>query len=381
MTVLQDKYEKPEILQENEEIRVIFRHPINYEFALFTDNNFEYAKLLKNAKKLVFDYSQLPNFDSYIAVYTNEIEQYCSNKSIEFSTVGISKDLERFLIVMNSKLPEEGLFTKKKSAFIEFFENIGIVISRTLKDVYLFVEFLGELLIKLMILPFRMKQMRWKDFPSHFTKSGINAVPITVLIVFLIGVISGYQGAVQLSQFGADIYIANLIGISITRELSPLMAAIIIAGRSGSAFTAEIGTMKVSEEVDALTSMGFDKMHFLVMPRVIAVTIAMPIIVMICDIAGIAGGLLTALAALDITISGFLNQLQSALTFWDFFSGLGKALVFGFLISTVGCFRGLQVSGGAESVGKYTTASVVTSVFLIIFVDALFVFVFQSLGI
>ena len=223
--------------------------------------------------------------------------------------------------------------------------------------------------------------MRWRDFPNHFVNSGVNAVPITLLIVFLIGLISGYQGALQLTQVGADIFIADLIGISITRELAPLMTAILVAGRSGSAFAAEIGTMKVSEEIDALESMGFDPIRFLVMPRVMAVVFAMPILVLMTDLAGIIGGLVAGLTTLDITIAGYLNQLHRAIDFYDIFSGVGKGIVFGFLIATVGCFRGLQVSGGAESVGKFTTASVVTGIFLIIFSDALFTFIFQTLGI
>jgi len=202
-----------------------------------------------------------------------------------------------------------------------------------------------------------------------------------VLIVFLIGLITGYQGALQLAQFGADIYIADLVGISITRELSPLMVAIIVAGRSGSAFAAEIGTMKVSEEIDALTTMGFDRMQFLVLPRVLAVTFAMPLLVIICDLAGIIGGLLAGLATLDITISSFLAQLNIALNYAHVFSGIFKSIVFGLLIATIGCFRGFQVQGGAESVGRYTTASVVSGVFLVILTDAIFVFLLSALGI
>lgn len=159
------------------------------------------------------------------------------------------------------------------------------------------------------------------------------------------------------------------------------MVAIIVAGRSGSAFAAEIGTMKVSEEIDALTTMGFDRMQFLVLPRVLAVTFAMPLLVIICDLAGIIGGLLAGLATLDITISSFLAQLNIALNYAHVFSGIFKSIVFGLLIATIGCFRGFQVQGGAESVGRYTTASVVSGVFLVILTDAIFVFLLSALGI
>jgi phospholipid/cholesterol/gamma-HCH transport system permease protein len=223
--------------------------------------------------------------------------------------------------------------------------------------------------------------VRWIDLPDIFTKNGVMAVPITVLIVFLIGLISGYQGALQLRQFGADIFIADLVGISITRELSPLMVAILVAGRSGSSFAAQIGTMKVSEEIDALTTLGFDKHDYLVLPRVLAITFAMPILVLICNLVGVIGGLVAAITTLDITLSGYINQLQVALRLGDIFSGLIKSIIFGFLISLVGCYKGLSASGGAESVGKITTGSVVISVFLIIFVDALFTFLLSALGI
>jgi phospholipid/cholesterol/gamma-HCH transport system permease protein len=223
--------------------------------------------------------------------------------------------------------------------------------------------------------------MRWKDFPFQYLNAGVNALPIVVLIVFLIGLITAYQGAGLLQQFGADIYIANLVGLTITRELSPLMTAILVAGRSGSAFAAEIGTMKVSEEVDALNSMGYDPIRFLVMPRVFSVVFAIPFLTLVADLAGIIGGLFAAVTTLDISITGYLNQLQLSLNYYHVFTGVGKSMVFGFLIAAVGCFRGLQVRGGAESVGRYTTASVVTGVFLIILSDAVFTFLFQTLGI
>ena len=159
------------------------------------------------------------------------------------------------------------------------------------------------------------------------------------------------------------------------------MTAILVAGRSGSAFAAEIGTMKVSDEIDALHSIGFDTTRFLVLPRIIAVMAAVPILTLIADVAGIAGGLLTAVTALDLTPVSYINKLNSALSYSDIFSGVGKSIIFGFLVSTIGCFRGLQVSAGAESVGRYTTIAVVSGILLIIISDAVFTFLFQSIGI
>ncbi len=270
---------------------------------------------------------------------------------------------------------------KKHSQLYRYIQHIGSNAISVSHKMYEYIEFMGDLFIKMLYIFYKPQTIRWKDFPYHFTRSGVDALFIVLLIVFLIGVITGYQGALQLQRFGADIFIADLIGISITRELAPLMTAILVAGRSGSAFAAEIGTMKVSEEIDALNSLGFDHMTFLVVPRVIAVMFAMPLLTILADAAGIVGGLLAAVTTLDITITGYINQLERALTNAHIFSGILKSIIFGFLVASVGCFSGMQVRGGAESVGKFTTTAVVSGVLLIIIADAVFTFVFQAIGI
>lgn len=341
----------------------------------------EFKKELSESTTLVLDCSGIGHYDSYFLVLRGELEREAEKAGKKFEAQNMKEDITRFYELFEERAPKVKAVEKKTNFLIEYIMVIGDVGLNFFRDFYAFVSFFGTLTIKMIGLIFKPGEMRWKDFPQHFTRSGVNAVPITLLIVFLIGLITGYQGAIQLAEFGADIFIANLIGISITRELSPLMVAILVAGRSGSAFAAEIGTMKVAEEIDALTTMGFDVMKFLVLPRVLAVVIAMPILVLLCDLVGILGGLISAISALDITMTTYFNQLQLAVMVMDVITGLIKSLVFGFLIAMMGCFRGLQVSGGAESVGRYTTSSVVSSVFLIILVDAVFTFVFQSLGI
>ncbi|MDA3842931.1 MAG: ABC transporter permease [Candidatus Kapabacteria bacterium] len=354
--------------------------PVSLENAL----GFDAATILKQVepetKSLILDCRKMGSYDSYFVIFYAALEKFCLANNIQFSAEGVTVDMKEFLRLFGSKndLKTE---IKKQSFFVNYLNQIGNHTINILKDTRDFIEFIGELILKMLNLIVNPTQIRWRDFPLHFTKAGVNALPIVLLIVFLIGVISGYQGAALLSQVGAEIYIADAVGISITRELGPLMTAILIAGRSGSAFTAEIGTMKVSEEIDALNTMGFDHIKFLVLPRVFAVMIAMPILTLMADLAGILGGLLTAITALDLTITGYLNQLQSTLSYWDVFTGVGKSIFFGFLVAAVGCFRGLQVRGGAESVGKFTTTSVVTSILLIIIADAVFTFVFQTLGI
>ncbi|MFW5662262.1 MAG: MlaE family ABC transporter permease [Bacteroidota bacterium] len=345
------------------------------------EDNFKIDKELSGLQTLEINFGKIPDFDSYFIIFTNSLQAYCKENNIEFETSGMTEELKQFKKVVDSGKPAEKKQEEEIHLLKNYIQHIGRIHINLAKDSYELIEFFGLMMAKSFRLLYKPGAMRWQDFPFHFTRTGVNAVPITVLIVFLIGIISGYQGSLQLEQFGADIYIADLVGISITRELSPLMVAILVAGRSGSAFSAELGTMKVSEEVDALKSLGFDIFHFLIQPRVLAVTLAMPILTLICNIAGIAGGLVAAITTLDLTISAYMNELQIAVGIWDVMTGLIKSVVFGFLIATIGCFRGLQVSGGAESVGKYTTTSVVSGVFMIIFVDSIFVFIFQALGI
>jgi len=190
--------------------------------------------------------------------------------------------------------------------------------------------------------------------------------------------ITAFQAAVQLTQFGADIYIANLVGLSIVRELGPLMTAIIAAGRSGAAFAAEIGTMKVSEEVDALTTMGFDRTRFLVTPKVLSLLCMLPCLTLIADLVGILGGLTVATAGLGLPVQVYVRQTRLALGIWDVFSGLIKSVAFAILIAGVGCLRGFQAHAGAESVGRVTTSAIVAGIFLIIVADAIFTVIFHS---
>jgi phospholipid/cholesterol/gamma-HCH transport system permease protein len=181
----------------------------------------------------------------------------------------------------------------------------------------------------------------------------------------------------QLRQFGADIYVANLVGLSITRELGPLMTAIIASGRSGAAFAAEIGTMKVSEEVDALGAMGLDRTRFLVTPKVIALLIMLPCLTLFADLVGVLGGLVVAMFSLDIPAVVYFRQMKAYMSIWDIGQGLVKAVVFALLIATIGCLRGFEARAGAESVGRVTTAAIVSGIFAIICADAVFTVLFN----
>jgi phospholipid/cholesterol/gamma-HCH transport system permease protein len=222
--------------------------------------------------------------------------------------------------------------------------------------------------------------VHWADVGRLMERAGADGLPIVLLISFLVGLGTAFQAAVQLKQLGANIFVADLVGLSITRELGPLMTAIIVAGRSGAAFSAELGTMKVSEEIDALRTLGLDPYLFLVFPRILALVVVLPLLTILADAVGILGGLLVALLGLDLTANAYVVETQKALHLWDVSSGLLKSLVFGLQIGLIACQRGLATRGGAEGVGRATTSAVVTSLFALVVTDAIFTMLFNAFG-
>jgi phospholipid/cholesterol/gamma-HCH transport system permease protein len=226
------------------------------------------------------------------------------------------------------------------------------------------------------VAPFKGRGLKWAGALHQMVLAGVNSVPIVSLISLFIGIVLALQGAYQLQKFGASYYVTALVGVSMTRELGPLITAIIIAGRSGSAFAAELGTMKVSEEIDALEAMGLDSVRYLVVPKYLALLIMMPCLTLISDLAGILGGGIFEMYQLDQTFPMFLTATRDALVMRDITTGLIKSVVFGLIITKVGCHEGFSVRGGAEGVGKATTSSVVVSIFLIILADVIFTAIF-----
>ncbi len=237
--------------------------------------------------------------------------------------------------------------------------------------------FFGQALVAGAAVIARPSSANWRELPATMEKAGADAVPIVVLVNFLVGLVMGFQGAVQLKQFGANIYVADLVGLSITRELGPLMTAILVCGRSGAAFAAELGSMKVSEEIDALRTMGFGPMRFLVLPRTLGLVLVLPVLTLLGDAVGILGGLVVGVLSLDLTIVGYLAETRKAIELWDVFSGVIKSVLFALVIALVACQQGLATTGGAEGVGRRTTSSVVSILFGIILVDACFTVFFH----
>ena len=243
------------------------------------------------------------------------------------------------------------------------------------------LSFVGEASLVALRSATRPARIRWRPILFNVRMAGFDALPISGLLCFLMGIVIAYQGATQLRRYGANIFVADLVGLAMLRELSPLLTAIIVAGRSGSAYAAQIGTMKVTEEIDALRTVGVVPIELLVLPKIAALAIALPLLTVYADVLGVLGGMVMAKSELAVGYEDFLDRLQYALRLSDFLVGIGKAPVFAAIIALVGCFQGLQVVGDAESVGHRTTVSVVQSIFLVIVADAAFSVAFNALGI
>lgn len=256
-----------------------------------------------------------------------------------------------------------------------FVVSAGQSVADAMEGIYFFFYLLSEIFYQGIVSPFRGIRPRYGIFLEQLARLGAGSAPIVILVALLVGLTTAYQSAYELRQFGANIYVADVISISMMIELGPLMAAILVAGRSGSAITAEIGTMAVTEEIDALKLIGINPIQYLAVPRIYAVVITQALLGVTAAIVGIVGGFVVGVYYLDLSPAAFINQCLGALVLNDLLRNLSKSVAFGFLVVAVGVFYGLRVSGGAEGVGKATTNSVVMAIFLIIITDCIFSFV------
>jgi phospholipid/cholesterol/gamma-HCH transport system permease protein len=259
-------------------------------------------------------------------------------------------------------------------------EDVGRAVVGFGEDTGSLISFVGELVVALGTAVIHPKRVRWRDAVRVAEAAGVNALPIVALVSFLMGVIMAFQGAISLRRFGADIFVANLVGLAMLRELGPLMTAIILAGRSGSAFAAELGTMKVREEIDALKTMGLDPVRFLVVTRVIAAVVMTPLLTVFADLLGLIGGAVV-MRSFGIPLITFYHQVQYQVTYGSLVGGLVKSFVFGILVAAIGCLRGLQTTTGASAVGESTTRAVVSGIILIVVTDGVFSVVYYYLNV
>ncbi len=293
----------------------------------------------------------------------------------------VANEAQKSLLHRVEVMERRPLARPRSSAFVLMLERIGKATFEFRHAAHDLLGFFGIVVITMFRVLAQPRRLRFISLVAHIERIGLHALPILGLLSFLIGVVLAYQGADQLRAYGAEIFTVNLLGISILRELGVLLTAIMVAGRSGSAFAAEIGTMKVNEEVDAMTTLGLDPIEVLVLPRILAMLVALPLLTLYSSLMALGGGAVMAMAALDIGITQFLNQLSGAIVASTFWTGMIKAPVFAFVIALVGCYEGLQVTGSAESVGHHTTRSVVESIFLVIIADAAFSILFSIMGV
>jgi phospholipid/cholesterol/gamma-HCH transport system permease protein len=258
-------------------------------------------------------------------------------------------------------------------------EALGRSVAAAFEQAIALLSFVGETALALAASVARPARFRWRPILFNIRSAGFDALPIVGLLSFLLGIVVAYQGADQLRQYGANIFVADLVGLSMLREFAPLITAIIIAGRSGSAYAAQIGTMVVTEEIDALRTLGIAPFELLVLPKVIALVIAMPLLTVFADVLGVFGGMIMARAQLGVSYNEFLDRFVKAVSPTAYLIGIAKAPVFAVIIAVVGCFQGFRTKGGADSVGRQTTRSVVHATFLVIVADALFSVAFSAL--
>ena len=329
----------------------------------------------KAPRKFVVDLSEIQYLDSAGAFGLIQLEDRTKGRSIPFQFINVTDEAKRIMALIDRKaLTMKPLVSEKRSG--NLIEQVGGATLKILNDFISVMTFLGELLAALFYSLLHPRSVRWEDVLFYMKRTGVEGLAIVGLINFLLGLIIAFMSSLQLKQFGANIYVASLVGVAMVSELGPIMTAIIVAGRSGSAFAAEIGTMKVNEEVDALVAMGFDPIRFLAVPKVLAAMIVVPILTLYADFFGVGGGLVVGVLGLDLTVYTYVQETMKVISITAIVKSLIKSVVFAAVIAGIGCQRGFQVRGGAEAVGALTTSAVVAAIFLTIVIDSAFAVLF-----
>ncbi|MGA3117297.1 MAG: MlaE family lipid ABC transporter permease subunit [Syntrophobacteraceae bacterium] len=359
------------------ELLVSFKTPLTYENAAEIWQSLSGLVARKENASLLFDLSGVSKIDSAGAALVRSIQRLCDRRGVRLRIESIQPPIKHFLDYLERETPKQeqppppaGLLVARLGAFL-------IEQASQFRD---YVRFCGSFFGVAGASIRHPGRFRWIETLYYLQLAGPNAMTILFLISFLLGFVMTFQSAIQLRQFGANIYVADLVSLALTRELAPVFTAMLLAGRSGSAFAAEIGAMKVGEELDALAVMGFELTEFITLPKVVALMIAAPLLTMWANFAGLIGGIAVSSVSLDLTPYSFMYEVYSAITFTDIAGGLIKVEVFAILIALAGCFHGFQTGLGADSVGRQTTAAVVSGLFLIIFADAILTVLFYALG-
>lgn len=325
----------------------------------------------RSPASLTVDLEGVSYLDDFGVLVLCELKNRMTSCDGGFRLANANDRVKEFLALLKfDAIDERASIPRKQTP--SMFVRLGDGVFRFTSDLRFMLTFTGSVCLALLRILLHPKSLRMDDTVDQMQRTGVDALPIVALISLLLGLIIAFMSSIQLKQFGADIYVASLVGLAMTRELGPIMTAIIVAGRSGSAYAAEIGTMKISEEIDALSTMGFDPTLFLAVPRVLASLVMVPLLTLFSDLFGMGGGLIVSVAMLDITTNTYVAQTLRTLTLFDVTWGLAKSAAFAVLIAWVSCLRGFQARGGPASVGQVTTSAVVSSIFLIILMNSIF---------
>jgi phospholipid/cholesterol/gamma-HCH transport system permease protein len=330
-------------------------------------------------QRIAFETGELRAWDSSLLTFLIKVNQFCFQNEIQFDAQGLPEGARRLLKLAAAVPEKEGARKKpKKELFVDLVGAKAIVVWRSTVDM---VDFLGEASVAFRRLMTGRASFRRSDLVSLLQECGAQALPIVSLISVLLGLILAFVGAIQLTIFGAQIFVADVVGIGMVRIMGAIMTGIIMAGRTGAAFAAQIGTMQVNEEIDALQTFGISPMEFLVLPRMVALIVMMPLLCLYADLMGILGGIVVGVGMLDLSLTQYLNRTREAVTMTHLWIGLFHSAVFGVLVAMAGCLRGMQCGRSASAVGEATTSAVVTSIVAIVVATAVITFACQVLGI
>ena len=327
-------------------------------------------------KNVVLEADGLGAWDSSLALFLSAARVWSAKHVVELAERGLPAELGQLAaLLVNKPAP-----AAKASGLPDLVTGVGLTTARLWVETKEISALVGECIFSMGRFVRGQAQFRWRDCLTEMQQCGAMALPIVGLISFLVGIIMAYQGAVQLRQFGADIYVADMVGLAVIREIGPMMAAIVLAGRTGAAFAATLGNMKANEEIDALETLGVSPVDFLVMPRIAALFFMMPLLALYSNCLGVFGGLVISRTILDIPSSLYWAETKTIIDLSDLGTGLIKAATFGILIGVAGCLRGLQADRSAAGVGQAATSAVVTATLLIIVTDPVYAVVFNILG-
>lgn len=344
---------------------------LNYEQDIAPSYN-KTIKIITTEKPstITINGSQLTQLDSIGVWWLDKLFAFLKSHHINYHLTGFYKNHAELIQLLSEKLDECHVIPRP--SHLSWVAQVGKGSIHFGKDFLGFVSFVGESFCKFIYLLLHPHRIPWRIFWNLIQTTGFDALPITGLLSFLIGIVLAYQMGIQLRNYGANVFVVDLMGLSVLREFAPMMTAIIIAGRSGSAFTAQIGTMKVNQEIDALYTLGISPIERLVIPKLLALLIAMPLLTVWADMLGILGGMFMAKSTLNIDFVYFLRRFDEVVPFKWYVIGLIKAPIFAAMIANIGCYQGLSVEMNADSVGAHTTKSVVHAIFMIITFDAFF---------